>query len=501
MDTKNQLENFFSKEVMNELTTEFLTDFRDMYLKEMGYNRDSLVLGVQYSTAGFNKALVSTIKKFKATNLLSFYKNNKDSDEFGDELQTVMVNKGIIPNSNKKERLAYIESNKLKSKLVPLTDKEKMEEIIRQQDIKHHCTPEDNVAIRKRIEEKKKQVTTLPPEIEAMITDNFLRTFKEEYLKFFENRTLKYGLDWQTTEFWEAFTEACRIDGKSGLLTYHLTNGGVTSQIERLMIKRGIIPAYKINKETGLPVEIEKHLTSEFLSTFLDEFYIVATKRFGKDVLAKKIKDRTVAINGYGGAFDRACKKHNSLELLNYFMYEIDDVCWFGATLEKIMKSKGIVKKREQAKKGATMDDKDESEMAMLNVRLANGECVCMTADKYKKYLADNPKFAAKDKKEYRTGKSPKEMMADTLARKETMIMRWTNMTAKEMMEYLENCAFAKELEEAGEKTAARLKNMTLQEQIAFEAEQIQKMANKTGRAISVSNSQGFKKIVLPIEE
>ena len=67
-------------------------------------------------------------------------------------------------------------------------------------------------------------------------------------------------------------------------------------------------------------------------------------------------------------------------------------------------------------------------------------------------------------------------------------------------MEYLENCAFAKELEEAGLKTAERLKSMTLEEQILFEDEQMQKMANKTGRAIVVS-SQGSRKSVSPKKE
>ena len=194
-----------------------------------------------------------------------------------------------------------------------------------------------------KIENNIKQETNLPPGIEAMITDKLLNTFKEEYLKIFENRTLKYGLDWRTQDFWEAFKEACRINNAPELIAYHRATASLTSQIERLMIERGIISAYEVNLETSMPVEIEKHLTNEFLLTFRDELYKDIAKRFGKDFLAKKIKNGGITFYGYHFAFEKACRKHNKLEVLEYYMHEIDDVNAFGAVLEEIMKDRKII--------------------------------------------------------------------------------------------------------------------------------------------------------------
>jgi len=91
------------------LTDDFLIAFKQNYLQAFDLLEEDLVLGLNFGTVSFKKALELTSKQMNKNEVYKYYSREcKDIDIFGADLTCLMQYRKIIPNSTKEEIDSYV---------------------------------------------------------------------------------------------------------------------------------------------------------------------------------------------------------------------------------------------------------------------------------------------------------------------------------------------------------------------------------------------------------
>ena len=92
--------------------------------------------------------------------------------------------------------------------------------------------------------------------------------------------------------------------------------------------------------KTYLPPEIEKELTPEFLTLFLNEYLSIV--KYGKQVMDKYGLD--IGTVGFDKAFTSACKKSGNKIVTDFYKGDsCDDLDCFGSDVEILMRKYGVL--------------------------------------------------------------------------------------------------------------------------------------------------------------